>query len=84
MTIDQQMTVEVMVKHVLVDTLGVDPEKVNLDADLEHDLGLDSLDRVDLLVSLETHTGPVTDDELLSIKTVRDAIALVEQRMALT
>jgi acyl carrier protein len=83
MTVDQP-TIELLVKNVLVETLGVDSEKVNLDADLERDLGLDSLDRVDLLVSLEKHTGPVSDEELMSIKTVRDANALVERRMAAT
>jgi acyl carrier protein len=83
MTIEQSVTVGVLVKNVLVDTLGVDPERIDPDADLEHDLGLDSLDRVDLLVSLETYTGSgLSDEELASVKTVRDAIALVEQRMA--
>jgi acyl carrier protein len=81
--IDQSVTVELLVKNVLVENLGVDPERIRPDADLEHDLGLDSLDRVDLLVSLESHTGSgLSDEELGSVKTVRDAIALVEQRMA--
>lgn len=84
MAVDQLMTIDLLVKNVLVETLGVDPEKVNLDADLERDLGLDSLDRVDLLVALEKHIGQVSDEELMSIKTVGDAIALVERRMAST
>jgi acyl carrier protein len=85
MIVDQPMTIEILVKNVLVDSLGVDAEKVHLDADLERDLGLDSLDRVDLLVELETHTGSgLSDEELLAIKTVRDAVLLVEQRTAST
>jgi acyl carrier protein len=84
MTVDQHMTIDLLVRDVLVETLGVDAEKVDLDADLEHDLGLDSLDRVDLLTALEEHTGPVSEEELVSIKTVGDAVALVTQRMAST
>ena len=84
MTVDQQVTIDLLVRNVLVETLGVDPEKVNLDADLERDLGLDSLDRVDLLVALEKHTGQVSEEELMAIKTVGDAIGLVERRMAST
>lgn len=72
--------IEEMVRSVLVDTLGILPDRVAIDADLSRDLGLDSLDRIELLVDLERYVSvSPTDEELASIRTVGDAVILVER-----
>ena len=41
------------VTEILVDQLDIDEDKVNADASITDDLGADSLDVVDLIMSLE-------------------------------
>ena len=50
-----------------------------VDADLVEDVGLDSLDAVDLNVALEETLGfAMTDEELKEIKTVGDIVRYLE------
>jgi acyl carrier protein len=65
---------------ILVDTFGVEADQVSTDASFE-ELGLDSLDVVELTLVLEEQTGVKLEDaELEDIRTVGDAIAKVEAR----
>lgn len=41
------------IKEVLVEQLDLDPDKITRDTDLMTDLGVDSLDLVELIVALE-------------------------------
>jgi acyl carrier protein len=55
---------------------------VRLDAELQRDLGLDSIDAVDMAVKLQELTGkkvPLSD--LMGIRTVSDVVDLVEKHM---
>jgi acyl carrier protein len=72
-----------LVTDVLVETLGLDPADIVPDADLQHDLGLDSLDRLELITGVEGRVGvTVPDSELASIRTVADATAMLERHAA--
>ncbi|MFP5309907.1 MAG: acyl carrier protein [Actinomycetes bacterium] len=65
---------------ILVDTFGVEADQVAPDATFE-ELGLDSLDVVELTLVLEEETGvKLEDEELEDVRTVGDAIAKVEAR----
>lgn len=66
-----------MVKEQLdVNVDGVTPE-----TDIKKDLGLDSLDIVEILMSVEEEWGIIIDDdETASLKTVADVIALIERK----
>ncbi len=65
---------------ILVDTFGVEADQVATDATFE-ELGLDSLDVVELTLVLEEETGvKLEDEELEDVRTVGDAIAKVEAR----
>lgn len=67
------------VKAIIVDELNVDAEKVTIDADLKEDLGADSLDAVEVIMSLEEKFDITIDDaEAQSIKTVRDLVDYIE------
>ena len=63
------------VKDILVDQLDVEEEKVTLEASIIDDLGADSLDLVDLVMSLEEEFDvEIPDDQVENIKTVGDII----------
>ena len=51
------------------------PELVTLDADLQKDLDLDSIDAVDLIVKVQEFTGQkIKPDEFKTVRTVRDVV----------
>ncbi len=67
------------VKDIVVEKLGVDPEKVTPEAAFTTDLAADSLDTVELIMDFEKEFGiTIPDEEAEKIKTVGDAIAFVE------
>ena len=51
------------VKKIVVEHLGVDPEKVNDKASFIDDLGADSLDTVELVMAFEEEFGAEIPDE---------------------
>jgi acyl carrier protein len=54
--------------------------KLTPESNLFTDLGLDSLDAVDLLVHLEDNTGVKVDgDRLMKVRTLSDVYTLVEE-----
>ncbi|MCS7282797.1 MAG: acyl carrier protein [Anaerolineae bacterium] len=68
---------------IIVDLLGVEPEKVTMDARFREDLGADSLDLVELVMAFEEEFGgTISDEEAQKIKTVGDAVRYIESRMA--
>jgi acyl carrier protein len=70
------------VKTILVDTLSVDEDKVNLEARFQEDLETDSLDLVELVMTMEEEFGvKISDEEAAEIKTVGDAVDFVMQRV---
>lgn len=67
------------VKEILVDQLDLDPEKITMESSFIDDLGADSLDLVDLVMSLEDEFGvEVPDDAIETMKTVGDAVKYIE------
>ncbi len=68
---------------IIVDLLGVEPEKVTMDARFREDLGADSLDLVELVMAFEEEFGgTISDEEAQQIKTVGDAVRYIESRIA--
>ena len=67
------------VKDILVDQLDVEEEKVTMEALIIDDLGADSLDLVDLVMSLvEEFDVEIPDDQVENIKTVGDIVKYIE------
>lgn len=63
------------VKKIVVDQLGVDEDKVVPEASFVDDLGADSLDLVELIMSLEEEFGiSISDEEAQKIRTVGEAV----------
>lgn len=66
-------------KEILIDQLDVDENEVTLTADIQGDLGADSLDVVDLIMSLEDEFEIEIPDEVVeNIKTVGDIVNYLE------
>jgi acyl carrier protein len=71
------------IKDIIVDLLGVEPEKVTLEARFREDLEADSLDLVELIMAFEEEFGEeISDEDAQGIRTVGQAVAYVEARMA--
>ena len=73
------MAVTERVKSVIVEQLGVNEEKVTLDASFAGDLGADSLDTVELVMAFEEEFGiEIPDEDAEKITRVKEAIDYVE------
>lgn len=73
------------IAHVLADSFDLGPAQVKPEADLIDDLDLDSLDVIDLVVSLEEVTGlDVSDEELKSLRVVQDVMDLLHGKLSET
>ncbi len=72
--------IEVKVKEIIVDKLGVDAADVTPEASFTNDLGADSLDTVELIMEFEKAFDiNIPDDKAEKISTVADAIAYIEE-----
>ena len=70
-------------KELVVDQLGVEEDEVTMEASMQDDLGADSLDLVDLVMSVEEEFGvKVADEDLENIKTVGDIVDYIEENKA--
>ncbi len=67
--------------EVIADTLSVKKEGITEDTDLVEELGVDSLDMVDLVLAMEQEFGIEIKDEDITpdVKTVRDIVGLLEK-----
>ena len=71
------------VKKMVADHLGVDEVKVTDEANFIDDLGADSLDTVELVMSFEEEFGSeISDSDAEKILTVGDAIKFIENKTA--
>lgn len=70
------------VKEIIVEQLGVEPDKVTMDARFKEDLEADSLDLVELIMAFEDEFGgEISDEEAQQIKTVGQAVNYLQGRM---
>jgi acyl carrier protein len=68
-------------KKIVVEQLGVDEEQVTPEASFVDDLNADSLDLVELIMSLEEEFGAeISDEDAEKIRTVQDAVDYVEDK----
>ena len=67
------------VKDIIAAQLGMDANKIKPESDIINDLGLDSLDIVELGMTLEEKWNLVIEDEDMGkIKTVADVVKYIE------
>ncbi len=74
---------ESKVREIIINELGVEPEKVTDDASFVEDLGADSLDTVELVMAFEEEFGfDIPDEDAETLRTVGDAISYMNKRAA--
>lgn len=67
------------IKEVLSKQLRIDIDKIDNDANIMEDLGADSLDVVEMLMTIEDTLGiSIPDEDVVQLKTVRDIAEYVE------
>ncbi len=67
-------------KKIIVEQLGVDEEEVTPTASFVEDLNADSLDLVELIMSLEEEFGmEISDEDAERIQKVSDAVEYIEE-----
>lgn len=70
------------IKQILVDQLDLDEGKITLEADIVDDLEADSLDVVDLVMTIEDEYGlEVPDDQIEAFRTVGDIVRYIEENV---
>ena len=67
---------------ILCDQLPISAENVTLNSRIKEDLGADSLDVLQLLMTLEEEKGlTIPDEELAGLKTVGDLVNFLEEKL---
>jgi acyl carrier protein len=78
----ERAEVESKLVGLLVDELGLERDKITMDATFEEDLEVDSLGVVELLMALEDSFGvQIPDEEAEGITTVGEAVTVVMDKM---
>lgn len=73
---------EERVRGIVVELLGVDPERVVPAARFREDLEADSLDLVELIMKFEEEFGgEISDEDAQKITTVGEAVTYIDERM---
>lgn len=70
--------IEIKIIGIISEKVGIPGNAISEDADLTIDLGLDSLDTVELILDIEKAFNlTIPDEEVQNIRTVRQAIEAV-------
>ena len=70
------------VKNLFVEELGIDADKVTMEAKLEEDLEIDSLGIVEVVMAFEDEFNiEIDDEELTDVGTVRQAVNLLHSKL---
>lgn len=70
-------------KAMAVDQIGIDPALIKPESDIIKDLGCDSLDIVDMLMSVEEEFGVTVEDKDVSeMRTMADVVNFIDNKLA--
>jgi acyl carrier protein len=75
--------IEQKVREIIADQLGENIENITPEKSFVEDLGADSLDVVELIMSFEEEFGiAIPDEDAEKIKTVGDAINYIKEKLS--
>lgn len=76
-------TIEEKVKNFLLEDLEIDEDKIFDDAKLKDDMGIDSLDYVDIVVIVEKNFGfKIKPEEMAEVKTMKQFCNYIEKKIS--
>ena len=68
------------IREIICDQLDLEEDKVTMDSDIMEDFEADSLDVVDLVMSIEDEFGlEVPDDQIENFRTVGDVVRYIAE-----
>jgi len=71
------------IKSVMAEALNVNEEEISLESNLKEDLGIDSLDAVELIMELEdTFDLKIEESEANGFVTVKNIVDFIESKSA--
>jgi acyl carrier protein len=74
--------IEAKVREFLIEDLEIDEEKITNDAKLKEDMGIDSLDFVDIVVIVEKKFGfKIRPEEMANVTTLKDFCDYIEKKV---
>lgn len=70
-------------KELISEQMGIDADIITLESNFEEDLGVDSLDIVELSMALEEEfdIGEMGEEDLANIKTVGDLVSYLQKQL---
>lgn len=70
-------------KHVIAEQLGVDVDIITMETNFEDDLGVDSLDIVELTMAMEEEFNleEMSEEDLAQVVTVGDLVRYLQQKL---
>lgn len=75
------MSTKEEVVSLIAETLEIDPGELKDDTDLAKDLGVESIDLVDLVTAFEDkYSFEIPDNELKNLQTVNDIVCYIEKQ----
>ncbi len=78
----QRNEIEIKVNDFLIDEFEIDPNAIEPEAKLVDDLGIESLDFVDIVVVIESEFGfKVKREEMADVRTLSDMYNYIEERV---
>lgn len=78
----ERKEIESKVRDFLIEDLEVDEEKIVPDARLKEDVGIDSLDFVDIVVIVEKNFGfKIKPEEMVAVVTLNDFYNYIETKV---
>ncbi|MDR3193683.1 MAG: phosphopantetheine-binding protein [Tannerella sp.] len=78
----ERKEIESLVDHFLVEEMEIPAEAIKREARLKDDLGLDSLDYVDIVVIVEKNFGfKIKPEEMAQVSTVDEFYNYIESKM---
>lgn len=70
------------IRQILMDQLDLEEENITMESDIVDDLEADSLDVVDLVMTIEDEYGmEVPDDQIEGFRTVGDIVRYIEENI---
>lgn len=79
----ERKEIEEKVRKFLIENLEIDEENISDDADLKDDLGIDSLDFVDIVVIVDKNFGfKIKPEEMVGVKTFSQFCDYIESKLA--